>query len=226
MTRLAVRMVPALVLLLVVTPLFAQRQQRQGGGMFGGGGGLGALLVNKSVLDELKVTDEQKERLAGVGKEMREKFGESMRAAFQDKNQEKAQQLRKEMNAETNKAVEKILKPDQVKRLHQLEVQVAIQTGNLEALNQERIRKALNLTDKQLASIKDTGEMLAKERREAFQGGQIDREKMQAIQKKAQEAGTKFVDTLSADQKNTLAELTGPKFTYVPQPFGGRRQQQ
>jgi hypothetical protein len=221
MTRFAVRLVPAVVLILVATPLFAQRQQ--GGRGFGGGGGLGMLLVNKSVLEELKATDEQKEKLANVGKDMREKFGKDLQAAMKDMNREKAEQLRKEMNTETSKAVDKVLKAEQVKRLHQIELQVALQTGNLEALTQERVKKALNLTDKQSAAIKETSETLAKERREAFSGGQFDREKMQAITKKAQESGEKLIGTLSDDQKKAWKDLTGEKFNYVP---GGPRRPQ
>lgn len=215
MSRVAVRVVPVIVLVLVVAPLFAQRP---GGATFGGG--VGALLTNKSVLDELKVTDDQKERLKSVGNEMREKFGKDLQAARKDQNRDKVEQLAKQMRTETNQAVEKVLKPDQFKRLQQLELQVAAQTGNLDPLTQsERVRKALNLSDKQLAMIKDTSETLGKERREALQGGQFDREKMQAIQKKSQASAEKIFDSFSADQKTAWKGLTGEKFTFVPQPF-------
>jgi len=218
MKRFMIRVVPLAIVVLVVGQLFAQQPGR--GGM---GGGLGALLTNKGVQEELKLSGDQTEKLTSAMKEVREKYGKDIAAAFKDKNQEKVQQLTKEMSGEVNKLVEKTLKPEQVKRLHQIEIQAGVQRGNLEVLLQERVQKALSLTDKQKESIKESSEALTKERREAFGGGQFDREKMQAIQKKAQESAEKILGAFSADQKKAWKELTGDKFEVKFEP---RRKQQ
>jgi len=210
MKRLFVRVVPAVVLVFLVAPLIAQQRQPGGRGFGGGQGGIGALLNNKSVQDELKVSDEQKEKLTSSLKDLRDKYKDSF------KDREKAQEAMKEMSTETNKIVEKLLKPEQVKRLHQVELQVAVQQGTVAVLNQERVQKALNYTDKQKTMIKETAETLAKERREMIGGGtgRPDPEKMQAFQKKAKESVEKIMETLSTDQKKTWTELTGAKFEY------------
>ena len=63
---------------LLCTPALAQRP---GGGGFGGGPGGGTLMLlrNKSVAQELKLSDDQEARLKVVAEENRDKF----RAAFQ-----------------------------------------------------------------------------------------------------------------------------------------------
>ncbi len=215
MKRFVVRVVPVVALMFLVAPLVAQQRQ-PGRGFGGGGGGVGMLLSNKGVQEELKVTDEQKEKVTSSLKDVRTKFGEDMRAAFKDMNREKIAQIQKDMAAETNKVVGKVLKPDQVKRLHQIELQVGIQQGNLGVLTSERVQKELKLTDKQKASIKETSEMLAKDRPMFGGGTRPTPEQREAFQKKAKEAGEKIIGTLSADQKKTWKDLTGEKFNYKP----------
>ncbi len=213
MKRLVVRMVPALVLLVLATPLVAQ--QRRPGGMFGGGGVAG-LLNNKGVQEELKLSDEQKTKLTDAVKDTFAKYKEDLSAARKDKNREKTEQLTKAMNADLNKVAAGTLKPEQLKRLHQIEIWAALQRGNLEVLTQERIQKALKLTDKQKDMIKETSETLNKDRREAFQNAGMDREKMQEAMKKIGEksksAVEKFLGGLSPDQKSAFKALTGEKF--------------
>lgn len=224
MKRLAVRVAPAIVLVLVVAPLVAQQQRGRGFG--GGGGGVGALLTNKSVQEELKVTDDQKEKLVSALKEVREKFGKDLQEAFKDKNREKSQEIAKAMSAETNKLVEKTLKPDQVKRLNQIEVQVGLLQGRLDVLKQDRVQKEMQFNDKQRDMINSTVETLAQERQELLKGaGQGGfQEAQKKIAEKAKPSVEKIVESLSSEQKRAWKELTGEKFNYVAEPF--RRPQQ
>jgi len=107
------------------------------------------LLGNKSVIDELKLSDEQQEKLKKVSTELREKNSEAMKDAFKDKAFDKIQTLNKEMNATFAKTVEGTLKPEQVKRLHQIEVWVSVQRSGPAVFSQERVEKEIKLTDKQ-----------------------------------------------------------------------------
>jgi len=216
MRRFMVRVLPVLVLVLVVSPLLAQRQP----GRFGGGG-LGQLLTNKGVQEELKLSDDQKSKLTKGVAEAQEKYGKDMRAAFMDKDQEKVQKLTKEMNSDLHKLAESALKPEQAKRLHQIELQFGLQRGNLEALSSAHVQKELKFTDKQKEMLKETSEMLAKERVEMLKDIR-DREKFQEAQKKladkAKGAVEKLAESLSADQKKAWKDLTGEKFEVKLEP--------
>lgn len=206
---------------LLAAPTLAQRG---GGGRgfpgFGPPGGP-ALLLNKSVQDELKLSDEVKGKLTKIN----EKRGEEMRKVFQDSqgDREKMQEGMKKVTDETNKAiadVQKGLTADQTKRFKQIEVQMA----GIRAFDMPDVLKALSLTDKQKTDAKAAIEEVQKDTRELMQGiGFGDREKMQEARKKVEAmtkaAFDKLTGTLSADQKKTWAELTGAKFEYKPDPF-------
>ena len=109
----------------LVAPLFAQRQP---GGGFGRGMDGSALLSQKSVQEELKLTEDQIEKVKKVGEDINAKFADDRKAAGKD--MEKQAELRKKISEERTKALAAVLKPEQTKRLHQIEVQV----GGLTAL--------------------------------------------------------------------------------------------
>jgi len=211
MKRFVVRVVPAVALILAVSPLLAQQR---GPGF--GSGGLGSLLTNKSVQEELKVTEDQKDKLSSAVKDTFAKYKEDLSAAFKDKDREKAEKLSKAMSADVAKAAEGTLKPEQMKRLHQIEIWAGLQRGNLGVLTHERVDKILKLTDKQKEAIKESGEALGKERRELFENAGKDKDKREEITKKMEEktktAVDKFMSTLTSDQRKALKELSGEKF--------------
>jgi Spy/CpxP family protein refolding chaperone len=240
---------------LLAAPALAQRPGgggggRQGGG-FGGFGGFGApqagptLLLNKSVQDELKLTDDVKAKLTKISEKQREEMGKLFGQGGQGgrrgrgaggqggaggrggADREKMQEAMTKITEETNKAiseVEKDLKPEQIKRFKQIKVQVA----GVRAFNDPEVQKELNLTDKQKADVKGTLEDLQKDTRELMQGARGNREQMAEMRKKIEavnkEALEKLTNSLSADQKKTLTELTGPKFELkVDAPRGRNR---
>ncbi|HET9615409.1 MAG TPA: hypothetical protein VFP22_11400, partial [Candidatus Limnocylindrales bacterium] len=81
---------------------------------------------------------------------IREKYGDEMKAAFKDKDREKTTALFKKIGEETTKALTDVLKPEQLKRVKQIEVQL----GGLAVLTREDVAKTLSLTEKQLADAK------------------------------------------------------------------------
>ncbi len=170
---------------------------------------------------ELKLTDEQVSNVQNEGEKIRAKYKDEMDKARADMDREKMGELRKAQDEDMDKAVAGILKPDQTKRLKQIEIQAA----GLGAFLMDDVQNALKLTDAQKSEIKDASEGLQKDVREtmqgAFQGG-FDRDKMTEAMKKVQtmqsDAVDKVLKDLTDDQKKTWKDLTGEKFELD---FGG-----
>jgi Spy/CpxP family protein refolding chaperone len=216
------------VVALVAGPALAQRP---GGGGFGGfGQGPASLLNNKSVQEELKLTPDQVEKLSAPGKKLGEKMREINAGGFQNLTDEERQERRKKTeeaskaaNDEALKLAKDTLKEDQVKRLHQIELQVK----GTAAFSDEAVQSALKLTDEQKQDIKKIQEESRKAMGELFQpGGGGNREenqkKMQTLRKETQE---KIAGLLTADQKKAWKDMTGEPFE-IKFEAPRRRQQQ
>jgi Spy/CpxP family protein refolding chaperone len=194
-------------LALMAAPAWAQGQGRGFGGGMGGGA---MLLSNKSVQKELKVSDEQAEKLNTLATETMAKNRERLQGLQGEERQSKMREAR----AELDKSLDGLLKPEQVKRFKQIEIQV----GGFMAFNQPRVQEALKLTDDQKEKVRAIGEEIqgAMPSREDFQS---DREtamkKMAEVQKGAKEKATAL---LTEDQKASWKELTGEPFDYKPEP--------
>jgi Spy/CpxP family protein refolding chaperone len=75
-------------------------------------------------------------------------------------------------------------------------------------LANEGVQKELKLTDDQKAKVKEFSENQRAKMREAFGGGQPDREKMQEVFKAAGEASEKFVkENLNPDQQKRIKQI-------------------
>jgi Spy/CpxP family protein refolding chaperone len=197
-------------LALMAAPAWAQGQGRGGFGMGGGGGAM--LLSNKSVQKELKVSDEQAEKLNTLATETMAKNRERFQG-FQDLSQEERQTKMREARAELEKSLDGVLKPEQVKRFKQIELQV----GGMMAFGQPRVQEALKLTDEQKEKVRAIGEEAqgAMPSREDFQA---DREA--AMKKRAEitkGATDKVCALLTEDQKKEWKELTGEPFDFKPE---------
>jgi Spy/CpxP family protein refolding chaperone len=209
----------------------AQRQGRGFPGMGMGGMGGAALLNNKSVQEELKLTDDQKGKIKEVDEKMapkRQEVGAKVRELFgqglsPEEMRDKMRELNKPIQDETAKALEGVLKPEQEKRFKQIELQVR----GLMAFSDAKVQEALKLSDEQKEQIKTIGEDANKERQGLFQGAQGDQEKFQAAMKKmatiGKESMEKAASVLKEDQKKTWKEMTGAPFELKMEPFGGRR---
>jgi Spy/CpxP family protein refolding chaperone len=199
-----------LVALVIGAPALAQL----GGLGFGGPN----LLSNKGVQDEIKLTDKQKAEI----KKVQETFNADMKKAREDKDREAFQAAFKKYNTALGK-VKDGLKPEQVKRLNQIE----IQASGLAAFKRKDVLKELKLSDKQKDQVKDIEQDLAKDMKELFADARGDREKMTAAIKKLgkmrTDAFAKVVKTFDADQKKAWKELTGKPYTIKFEGIGGSR---
>jgi Spy/CpxP family protein refolding chaperone len=228
------------------TDLQAQGQRGQGqgqgrggrgmGGMMGGpgggpGGGMLMLLMNEAVQKEIELTADQKEQFQKIRTEsqeaMRTRMGD-MQNLSQEERRAKMQEMRKEMEetaAKTQKKVEGILLPHQLKRIKEIQVQMQ----GLRALANPEVAKELGLTEEQQAKIKAANEEAMKAMQEMFQGGMRNlsqeertaaREKMDKAQKDTE---TKLMEVLTAEQKEKLEKMKGEKFdtSTLMRGFGG-----
>src|SRR5260370_5432539 len=114
------------------------------------------LLAKTSVEEELKMTEDQVAKVEKLNTTLREKYADDL------KDKDKRAETMKKMSEERTKALADVLKPEQTKRVKQIEIQL----GGLNALAKEDVATALKFTDKQKADIKSRADDLAKDSQE------------------------------------------------------------
>ncbi|MGV3616779.1 MAG: hypothetical protein ACO1SV_15740 [Fimbriimonas sp.] len=181
-------------------------RQRRGGGGFGQRGGQqggGQILYRAEVQTELGLSDEQKTKLTELRQSQR---GNRQRGG--GGNREEMQARR----AEQQKKLAEILTPDQVKRLKEIQLQLA----GPQAIANSETQKELGLDAAQIKKIED----LQKTYREAMQSvrektrnGDLDREKAAAAQKTNNDAlRAELQKVLTAAQAEKLKSMGGKPF--------------
>ena len=234
MKRLVTGMVVCLAALAVTaSPAFAQRGGGRGGRGFGGFGRGGMNPVNmlnrnEQLQKELKITDEQKEKIKTISDEARNAGGGFQ--GFQDLTDEERLKRMEEMRKrgeETAKKIEAVLTPEQVQRLKGIKIWMQ----GTAALTDPEIVKELKLSDEAVKQLKTIAEESSKKRREAFTG--LDRESSSEDRKKAtdkaalirKDADEEALQVLTAEQKTALDKLKGEKFEFdMSAGFGGGRE--
>ncbi len=198
---------------------------RRGPGGMGGGFGPAGLLRNEGVQKELNLSADQIQKVKDVTREVREKhadeFAKLQKIDDRQERREKMQPLMKAVSQETMEALEKVLNPDQVKRLKQLELQ---QRGP-QAFTDPEVQSQLKLTDDQKEQLKTLAADAQRETREVFQGAQGNfQEAMKKVRTLRKETLDKALAVLTPEQKKTWTEMTGApyEFKFEPRP-GGRR---
>jgi len=188
----------------------------QGRGGFMGGGAM--LLTNKSVQTELKATEDQTSKLTTLAEEIRGK----QREAFQglqdlsdDERRTKMQEIQKTIQADIDKGLGDILKADQIKRFHQIQLQQAGATGLLQA----RVDEALKLTDEQKGKIRDINQETMTQMQGLREEFQNDREgAMKKVAEIRKSANEKALAVLTDSQKTTYKGLVGSPFEIKIEP--------
>jgi hypothetical protein len=195
----------------------AQAQQRGGRGMGGGRMTPTMLLGQKSVQDELKVSEDQVGKITQLAAKQREAFAE-LRNLQGEERQKKLQEL----NQANEKQLAEILKPEQLKRLKQ----IAWQQQGGQALAESDVAEALGLSGEQKEKIKTINEDAQKEMRELFQpgGNREEAQKKMAEMRKATEEKRMAVltDTQKAKWKELLGEPFKGEITRPGRPGGDR----
>jgi hypothetical protein len=202
---------------LVVLPAVAQFRP-------GGFGGFGqqtgdTLLTNKSVQKELKFTEEQTKEVGEISAKQFEAFKEAG-PLFKD-DFEKAQEIIKKAGDVASASLKKFkekLTSEQTKRFDQIQVQLMVKNKNLDVFKNESVVKALSLSDKIRAEVKEATETIAKDAKELYDDAGKDRRKQFEAGKKVTElrgeAYAKIEKMLSEEQTKTLKDLQGESFEY------------
>lgn len=172
----------------------------------GGFANAARLVTNESVQKEIKVTEEQTEKVKKAATEVLEKFTDDFKKLGKDASPEDRAELNKKVSDAAYKSLSDILKDDQVKRLKQIEIQ---QQG----LTNAETQKTLKLSDEQKEKIKKEATDAREKARDVFKdaGGDFKAamEKISTINKESRE---KQVGVLTDDQKKQWKELTGEPF--------------
>ena len=193
---------------------------RQRGGQRGNQFGIATLLGRADVQKELNVTEDQKTKLA----DLRTKMQEEARAARQNGgggggaagggnfDPEAMRKRMAEQEAKTRTAFGEILDEKQMKRLDEISIQLR---GNA-AITDEKVQKALGLSEDQLAKIKELNAKAQEANRSLQQktrDQEITREEAMAARTKNQKAlNEELGKVLTAEQAAKLKDLGGKKF--------------
>jgi Spy/CpxP family protein refolding chaperone len=215
-------MVVTVLTMAVLIPAMAQPPAGRPGGPFGGRLGgpmlMVGLLRSPQVQQELKLTDQQRQRLEQLGEQWREKM-----RGLRDLPPEERRQKVQGMRAEVEKQLSQILNEQQMKRLKQ----IALQVEGYAALERPEIAEQVGLTKEQRQKIRDILRQAGEKRREAFQQGQGDRQAaFQRMREIRQWVDGEIEKLLTAEQKKKWQELVGAPFKFEGGfgGFGGARQ--
>lgn len=177
------------------------------GGMGGPGGGLLRLVTIEQVQKELELDADQKEKLVALNKDV-----QAQQAELRNLSREERQTKQKEAGEKTQKALEGILLPKQLERLKQIQLQSQLAMMPGMVLASPELVKDLGLTEDQQAKIKTINEESRKAMPQFTPGERPSAEDLEKMQKAQKEGETKILDVLTADQKDKLDKLKGPKF--------------
>ena len=194
----------ALALLGFLTNMaWAQRPQGRGPGA--GGPGVLMLLNQKSVQEELKLSEDQIKQAAEIMEKQRGEFG-----GLRDLSTEERHKKMAEVVKTQHEALASILKEDQLKRFKQISWQ--LQPGM--AFHDPEVVQALSLTKDQKTQVRSIQDETQKETRALFQGGgegdrAANRGKMESLHKSASE---KLLAVLTTEQQAKWKDLIGEPF--------------
>jgi hypothetical protein len=193
----------ALAAAIVAVALPVSAQQQRGRGLGGGQNAL-SLLTQKSVQEELKLSEDQIKKATELQEKMRGSFNFK---DLKDKGREEIQKALEERAKESDKAAAEILKPEQLKRVKQ----IVLQLRGSQAFADSAVVEELKLTAEQKEKIQAIQKEAAESTRSLFQGGANEetRKKVEELRKATTE---KVTALLSDEQKSKWKERTGEPF--------------
>ena len=146
----------AMLALLLAVPVLAQlRPLAELQTLIEEGVGKPILLANDGVKKEIKLTDEQDKQIQKVIGDVREKYQPEIRKAQGDRQKQLklVADSTRETRERVNKALPDILKPDQLNRLNQIQIQV----NGIASFKRPEVQEKLKLTDEQKTEIRRIG---------------------------------------------------------------------
>ncbi len=209
----------------------ALAQRGRPGGGFGGFGGPGGgspvgVLQQPSNVEELKLTDEQKEKITELGEKLREdthvrEIFSKMRGASDEERTALQAEIAKAMEAQRVQAdaeIKKLLSAEQYARFRQL----ALQTRGTGAIGEADVAGELKLSSEQIAKLKAIGEENDKRRSEAMETLRKSGVRGEDMRTKFDELRTEFEEkrlaVLTDAQRKQWDSLRGPELTAEADP--------
>jgi Spy/CpxP family protein refolding chaperone len=193
-----------IALAIVAAPAFAQPPG--GGRGFGGGFQMSGtmLLGQKSVQEELKLSDDQLKKVQEYNEKARAGFGN-----FQGLGREEIQKKMEESRKEGEKFVADTLKPEQQKRLKEIAFQQTMKVGMGAVLANAETAKELGITDEQKEKLKAMQDDGRKFREELGIQGRATEEQTKKLADFRKGQDEKYSKMLTDDQKAKLKTLGG-----------------
>ena len=187
------------------------------GGGFGGGDNALMLLRDENVRKELEIVDSQEQKLTALGEKTREEMRSLFSGFPRDASDEDRQKFRDEMQTkmkaktdELRKELDSILLPQQRDRLKQISLQARMRfQSTSQALASDDAVAALKLTDEQ----KEKLQAMQKEADEQY------RKDMEQLRKKMSD---KIISVLTPEQQAKWKEMVGNPIELSQPQLGGR----
>jgi hypothetical protein len=185
---------------------------------------LGSLVENDAVQKELKLTDEQIKNCKAINQKIRDKFKGDFDKVPSIKPEGRGEYIRgimKAMGEEAARELPTALKPEQARRLHEIDMQ---QRGS-QAFADPLVEKALKLNDDQKDLIKTINADAMKEMQQQMSqnagGGKIDElgKRMTALRKDTMD---RVLATLTEEQRKAWTDYIGVPFDLKMESFIGR----
>lgn len=167
---------------------------------------LGPFLSSPDVQKELKLSDEQINKLKDAIGKVLEKYKADM-ANFQRMSPDEQQKKMKTFSEENNKAILSVLDAKQKKRFKQIQWQVS---GDW-SLQDPELQKELKLSDEQKKKLDGIFNEAQKKTQELVKSRETSQEKYKALYV---DAGKKANEVLTEEQQKNLKELKGPPFQF------------
>ena len=187
--------------------------------------GFDRLIMNESVHKELKLSDEQvqgaKEAVHRIRQQHRADFDKAINSDAGADRRERVAQILQRVSADTLTQLKVLLKPQQLQRLKQIE----LQGRGLRAFDDAEIVETLRLTPDQKSKLHSIAEQAGRVMSQSLQTGDRAGNSSQALQKLFA-ARRKMMDEalslLTPEQRKAWDERTGPPFEFKIE-RGGRR---
>jgi hypothetical protein len=188
--------------------------------------GFDRLIVNESVQKDLKLSDEQvqaaKEAVHRIRLQHRADFDKAINADAGVDRRQKVLQILQRISADTLTQLKELLKPHQLQRLKQIE----LQGRGLRAFDDAEIVETLRLTPDQKSKLTSIAERAGRAMSQSLQPGDRAANSSQALQKFFAARRKMMDEALSLftpEQRKAWDERTGPPFE-VKIERGGRRE--
>ncbi len=226
MTRVRTSLVLAIAFVLGAA-LFAATAQaaergagsgRRGFGFFGRSSSLTGLLSREEVQKELKLTDEQKDKVAEITKKIRAEISKEYAAAREmtDRAKQRAKyaELSDQADRKAREALRGVLEREQIIRLYQIRIQLR---GAVYGLSIEFVAGMLKLSDEQKKKVAAIDKSVQEKRSKLYAGSrdasqEERRKRYTELRTVGQKADEEALAVLTAEQKEGFKKMQGEKF--------------